>query len=387
MSETRVVYPVFGGNRGIASIWQMLAQAVTSITSYFYSGNDVPVIVATDDDTVARVVRNVSTMMRYDVTVEMHSTSDIVDRMSGVDIADTATNRADVTRYKMFAAMEAGAGYDRLIVDADTLFLDKVPWHRFSHMQLAMFRPDEWNHPLSVTVRQILYMKWMDSGASGTFADYVGRLYDAHPAWGRRIAVDGPWPNSGAMFMTDAFRTGAYMEAVRTMDIGLLRVEDEGVLFNYLNSVLPGSGMRGSDISLTSSIPLNVPVAFTDLAAMEDPLHPVCSTGERIVLAHFHRAPKPTQFSIAYDGTVCPPALHNAWFLDYSADSIASLQYGTMSGILWTYLWHYFFSMNAPMYLNGKVMPLYPAQTWRKNIDSFVETRKTWQNARKAEYG
>lgn len=377
MPEKRVVYPVFTGAVGTQEdAWSIVMQAMTSVTSYFDAYNEVPVIVATDDEGVEAVFKRVAAHKKWPLTVERHAEDDVRKMVSDYVNEADRKSRADVTRVKIYTMLHVAKGFDRLIVDADTLFFRVVRWHEFDGKDFLMFRPSEWDHPLSITVRQMLYFCWRETNID-TFEEYLEQLIAAHPHWGGKISLDGPWPNSGVIYMTDSFRKLGYMKALNNLDRKLLQVEDEGVYFNYLNTVLP-DGSHGMDKSLSDD-KLNVPVAFTDISMENHPTKPY-----RIIIAHFHQAPKPDKFEISYSGVVKPLVTHKAWSLAYDRVSMAGLQCGTMSGILWTYVWHFFFSLTARLYRNGNEIPVYPPETWLKIINTYLISRNSWFLSRKA---
>ena len=381
MPAKRVVYPLFTGGIDMRQKNRYIALAASSIASYFQAGNDVPVIVAANDDMSAGVMKFLADQMKYDLTVEIHPAEEVAEfsRQNAQGVGPD--NRTSVTGAKLYAMQRVAEGYDRLIVDADTLFFSRIPWNKFDHSEFAMFVPAEWENPLSVTVNQILYFRWKLTKIP-TFGEYVKKLVDAHPHWGGRISMTGsaPWPNSGIVYMTDWFRKGPYMEATRTLNRDLLPVEDEGILFNYMNTRLDDNTF-GYETSLFRNVAMNIPVAFSDMAKQSDPFHPVDFYGNPIVAAHFHLRPKPVDFEISYQGVVRPPVVQSAWSLDFARDSIGTGQYGTMSGIIWTYVWQYFNSMTIAKYRNGDVVAIHPSETWKGIVETFVKSRKAWFEA------
>jgi len=163
MPERRVVYPIYildapaFGKR----YWSMLDQLMTSLTSYFTAGNTVPVIVGTDSIDVKETVERVAGHHGYPVEV-MHSKVADIRQVAG-KYAETICRdrlevcRPDVVASKIFVMLSLGVEYDRLIVDIDTLWFGRVPWDRFGDRGMYLFAPEQWRHPLSITIGQMIY--------------------------------------------------------------------------------------------------------------------------------------------------------------------------------------------------------------------------------------
>jgi hypothetical protein len=271
--------------------------------------------------------------------------------------------RFDVVASKIFALLQVGAEYDRLVVDIDTLWFGKVPWNRLGDKGMTMFAPPQWKHPLSITVGQMIYYrsKYL---AKTSIDDYCRSLVAADERWKTLPLISSlPWPNSGVLYITSEFTVDRYVPELDNPAMQLLSVEDETPLVSLL---LKGGGYE-------TGIGMNVPVAFTDITMEPDLLHP-----NGIICAHFHRAPKPETFDITYGGVMRRPDLHECYSLDFLKDSIASGQYGSMSGILWCYVWRYYFSYAAGLYRNGKETPVYKPEFWKVIIDGYCKSRQIW---------
>ena len=79
------------------------------------------------------------------------------------------------------------------------------------------------------------------------------------------------------------------------------------------------------------------------------------------------------------------PTLHEPYDLVFIRDSIACGQYGSMSGILWCYVWRYYFSYAAAQYRNGEETPVYKQDFWAGIIKSYYKNRQVWLDSRETE--
>ena len=79
MPAKRVVYPLFTGELDMRQKNRYIALAASSIASYFQAGNDVPVIVAANDDMSAAVMKFLADQMKYDLTVEIHPAEEVAE--------------------------------------------------------------------------------------------------------------------------------------------------------------------------------------------------------------------------------------------------------------------------------------------------------------------
>jgi len=369
MAEKRVVYALYLLNepRFSKRYWSMAEQLIASISSYFDAGNTVPVIVGTDSVEIRNIVSYVSDILQYPVEVVIARPSEMKE-LSARYAEPICRNRIDECRLdvvtsKIYAMLHLGVEYDRLMVDIDTTWFRKVPWDRFEHMDMVMFTPSQWKHPLSITVGQILYYraKYM---AKKPLPDYIDDLIRADPIWKRLPSyATVPWPNSGVFYIKSACTREQYVKELDNPALTILSVEDETPLV----SLLLKGGVREVGLQM------NVPVAFTDISMEDDLLHP----GE-IICAHYHRLPKPDMFDITYAGIVRHPALHEPYSLEYLHDSIASGQYGSMSGILWCYVWRYYYSIAAKLYRNGNDTPVYGPEFWKDIIERYYVNRRMW---------
>lgn len=376
MGDKRVVYPLYILNCPTFSkkFWSMAEQLITSMTSYFEAGNTVPVLVGTDSREIKELVERVARHFHFPVDVAINGNADILSsagKYAELICRDRITEcRFDVVTSKIFAMLHVGEEYDRLVVDIDTLWFGKVPWEHFENNGMCMFEPKEWEHPLSITVGQILYYrsKYM---AKTDVPVYCQALADADPRWKILPQIAGmPWPNSGMLYITSEFTRDMYIPELSSPVMPLLSVEDETPLVSLL--------LNGG--KLETEIRMNVPVAFTDISMVPDLLHP-----SDIICAHYHRMPKPDTFDITYAGVVRHPTLHDKYSLAFLEDSIASGQYGSMSGILWCYVWRFYFSLAAAIYRNGDDTPVYKPKFWSDILDSYCQSRQTWLDSREGQ--
>lgn len=198
---------------------------------------------------------------------------------------------------------------------------------------------------------------------------YCRRLVDADRRWRALPLISTlPWPNSGIVHMTSEFARERYAAELDNPALPILSVEDETPLVSLL---LSGGGYE-------TDIGLNVPVAFTDITMEPDLLHP-----HGIICAHFHTSLKPDSFDITYGGVMRHPELHERYSLAFLRDSMASGQYGSMSGILWCYVWRYYFSYSAAEYRNGEQTPVYRQEFWREILESYYKIQKLYKATRK----
>jgi hypothetical protein len=376
MADKRVVYPIYMLDSPVfgKKFWSLMDQLITSMTSYFEAGNTVPVIVGTDSFEVKRIVSMVGNAFGYPIDVVLAKYSDIHD-VSGRFAESICRNRLDECRLdvvtsKIYAMLRLGAEYDRLVVDVDTLWFKKIPWERIEHNGFMMFMPPQWKHMLSITVGQILYYRSRFM-AKKPLGDYIAELSTIDSVWKQLPAyANVPWPNSGIIYMTSEFTQDHYVNELDNPSMQLLSVEDETPLV----SLLLKFGIRETGIQM------NVPVAFTDISMESDLLHP-----SDIICAHYHRAPKPDAFDITYSGVMRHPMLHGPYSLDFLHDSIASGQYGTMSGILWCYVWRYYYSIACKLYRDGNDTPVYDRGFWKDIIEHFYESRGMWLDSVQAQ--
>ena len=368
MADKRVVYSAYmmSASAYSSQYWDMLAQLVTSITSYFVSGNTVPVIVSTDSPQIARTIRSIADRRDYDVDVVLPSQDmwdDARKHAETIGSRQDTVSRSDVTTSKLLTMLHVGTEYDRLIVDIDTLWFRHVPWAEFENDGMCMFLPKQWDNPLSFKQGQMIFYRADEIGHT-SFSNYILDLVKKEPAMeGMAELFLEPWPNSGVLYITSEFLKEKYIPELDNPVLPMLSVEDETPLYVLLFK----GGKCNRDIQM------NVPVAFTDITQESDVLHP----GE-IICAHFHRRPKPSRFDITYSGVIRHAELHNAHSLDYAMDSMSAGQYGSMSGILWTYVWHYYYAKDISLYRNGGETPVYKPEFWEKIIGTYYETRDRW---------
>lgn len=372
MPDKRVVFPLYmlDAPRYGKRFWSMVDQLITSMTSYFRAGNMVPVIVGTDSDDVKAIVGQVARHFNYPVDVTVNGNSEIMGtagRFAEAICRDRMDEcRFDVVTSKIFAMLNVGSEYDRLVVDIDTLWFGKVPWEQFGNSSskgMTMFAPPQWKHPLSITVGQMLYYRSRFL-ANTSLEEYCRKLVSVDERWKVVPLISSlPWPNSGVIYMTSEFTRERYAKELDNPAMPLLSVEDETPLVSLL---LAGGGYE-------TRIGMNVPVAFTDITMEEDPLHPA-----GVICAHFHRSPKPDTFNVTYGGVLRHPDLHDGRSLDFLKDSIASGQYGSMSGILWCYVWRYYFSIASRIYRNGDEVPVYGQDFWEGILECYRKSRQIW---------
>lgn len=376
MADKRVVYPIYMLDAPVfgKKFWSMMDQLITSMTSYFVAGNTVPVLVGTDSTEVKAIVEQVARHYGYPVDVVRERPS-VIAETAGKYAEPICRNRIsecrlDVVTSKIYTMLKVGVEYDRLVVDIDTLWFKPVPWEQFENSGMAMFCPDQWKHLMSVTIGQMVHFrsKYMEKLS---IQEYYSKLSNLDPAWRTLpLIATFPWPNSGILFMTSEFTKEKYIPELDNPALGMLSVEDETPLV----SLLLKGGKYFTDIQM------NVPVAFTDITMEKDILHP-----EGIICAHYHRTPKPDAFDITYSGVVKHPALHEPYDLVFIRDSIACSQYGSMSGILWCYVWRYYFSYAAAQYRNGEETPVYKQDFWAGIIKTYYENRQVWLESRETE--
>ena len=372
MGEKRVVFPLYllDEPKFSKKFWSMADQLITSISSYFEAGNDVPVMVGTDSFEVKRLVSEVSRVRKYPVEVVMATPSEIHGLASryAEPICRNRIHecRIDVVTSKIYAMLRLGVEYDRLIADVDTVWFGRIPWDKFESDRMAMFIPPQWKHPLSITVGQILYYRSRYMSKI-SLEEYAGKL--VHMDQSLKFLLDwsdDPWPNSGIVYMTSDFSQDRYANELGNPALSLLSVEDETPLVSLL----------GKGGTLHADIQMNVPVAFTDISMEPDILHP-----DGIICAHYHRSPKPVSFDITYGGVMRHPALHEPYSLDYLHDSLGCGQYGSMSGILWCYVWRYFYSLSCKLYRNGNDAPVYDCAFWKGIIEGYYKSRQIWMDS------
>ena len=375
MADKRVVYPIYMLDASVFSkkFWSMMEQLVTSMTSYFESGNKVPVIVGTDSIEGKMIVERLATHYGYPVTVVMENPS-VIKEVAGKYAEAICSNlnggRIEVVTSKIYALLKLGAEYDRLIVDIDTLWFKEIPWEQFENDGMAMFCPDQWKHPLSITIGQMVHFRCKSSDISD-LSSFYSKLTDLDPDLRALPLISNfPWPNSGILFMTSEFTREKYVHELDNPALQLFSVEDEAPLFSLL--------LKGG--KYYTNIQMNVPVTFTDITMEKDVLHP-----EGVVCAHFHRAPKPSSFDITYSGVIRHPVLHEPYSLMFFTDSMAAGQYGTMSGILWCYVWRYYYSFACAQYRRGNETPIYKPDFWEGVIKTYYESRQMWLDSKETE--
>lgn len=376
MAEKRVVYPLylFDVQAYSKKFWSMVDQLITSMASYFDAGNTVPIIVGTDSVDVKHVVERVSHNYGYSVTV-IHTSSSAVQECGGKYAASICGEsgeggRLNVVTSKIFAMLMLAPEYDRLMVDIDTLWFKPIPWERFENDEFVMFAPEQWKHPLSITIGQVMHLRGKAVSAD-TIGSFYSELCSLDPAYRALPLISTlPWPNSGVFYTTSACAAEKYLPELNNPVFNLLSVEDEGPLLGLL--------LKGG--KYYTDIQMNVPVAFTDITMENDVLHP-----NGVVCAHFHRLPKPDGFDITYSGVIRHPNLHEPYNLSFFDNSMASGQYGSMSGILWCYVWRYYFSIACYQYRNGNDTPIYKPDFWKKVIQTYYENRQLWLDSKETE--
>lgn len=261
MADKRVVYPIYMLDSPVfgKKFWSMMDQLITSMTSYFVAGNTVPVLVGTDSTEVKTIVERVARYYGYPIDVvreRPYAITEIAGKYADPICRNRITEcRLDVVTSKIYTMLKVGAEYDRLVVDIDTLWFKPIPWEQFENSGMAMFCPDQWKHPLSVTIGQMVHFrsKYMEKVS---IQEYYSKLSDLDPAW-RTLPLIAtlPWPNSGILFMTSEFTKEKYIPELDNPALGMLSVEDETPLV----SLLLKGGKYFTDIQM------NVPVAFTDI--------------------------------------------------------------------------------------------------------------------------
>lgn len=375
----RVVLPVFLGDNEVwnKAGYSLVSQLMTAISSYFINGNTVPIIVATDSQDVMGYVNFVAAKKEWPISVSICYPSDIedatreyVDGFVRVHAVDCKLCRPNVIAAKMYTMLTVGVEYDRLITDIDTLFLGQIPWEKFTDTGFAMFQPKEWWHPFSINIRQVLYYRAKNM-LHMTIKEYIEHLQKHFPDWKHRVKFNDPWPNSGIIFITSEYTKTHYTNVLKYDAIYTLATEDESPLY-----LLQNSKTTEKDTRIITDLGINVPVGFTDITKAKDLLHP-----DDIIVAHYHRTPKPCEFNITYHGVLQAPNLHNPYFFGYIADGIASGQYGSLSGILWCYVWRYYYSITAQLWDNGDIHPIYEPNFWKNILYTYYSSRNDWDES------
>ena len=375
----RVVLPVFLGDNEVwnKAGYSMVSQLMTAISSYFINGNTVPIIVATDSQEVMGYVNHVASKKEWPISVSIcypsdieESTREYVNGFINSHAVDCNLCRPNVVAAKMYTMLSVGTEYDRLIVDIDTLFFKQVPWEQFDGLGFAMFQPKEWYHPYSITTRQAMYYRAKDM-MHMTITEYIDFIQRKFPIWKHRVKFSQPWPNSGVMFITSDYTNTKYRDVLKYDVMYNIASEDESPLFLLQNSKDVEDSTR-----IISDLGINVPVGFTDITKAKDLLHP-----DDIIVAHYHRTPKPCEFNLTYHGVIQAPNLHQPYYFGYLADGIACGQYGSLSGILWCYVWRYYYSITAQLWDNGDIHPIYEPSFWKNILYTYYSSRNDWNES------
>ena len=387
MSEKRLVIPVLIGSSETITDEKgaIIDQAFTSLNSYFLNGNEVPAIVVTDSPIVKKLVDKVAAKTKFDITADFHDTRDIVATSIRWPIPEWAKGnnytRPFVTYSKLFTLLSTGSGYDRLVCDADTLFFDIVPWDKFDQTGFAAFQPKQWEHPHSITVKEMLFWRyrWLDKCPGvpkRSFKEYMEALVAAHPGWQGKVMYDQPWINSGMYYITEDYRNKELVDAMTSVNYDLLYVEDETPLFSALNEKTADFGKKAK---LFTDIGMNVPVGYTDITDDANVLAP-----QGVIAAHYHKSPKPHTFAVNYKGQVIYNQPKDPWVIDYNTEHSATDQYWSLNGKLWTFLWLYYYSMVAQHYKKPSDWYWHPPMKYKESLENYMITRDSsliWKDA------